>query len=203
MTSRPTILVISNLMCRYTGESVRTKGNPSDLKVVRGSKEKHIFIHGNFDVYYLYRNPGAADDPRLNVLKREWLAGKRCLDIGCNSGAITIEIARAFGCRWVCAVCFICRVFLCLYKNPIFFWMMWYFWMVCRYFILEWMSGIQKSLEVHDMDDLNCVSTCIPGWKSNIHRFVWLISYIWMKCLAVIRERMSDDDMSIWMTWHI
>jgi len=29
---------------------------------------KRKFLDGNYDTYYNYRNPGAADDPRLEVL---------------------------------------------------------------------------------------------------------------------------------------
>ena len=32
------------------------------------------------------------EDPRLKVFKKEWFEGKDCLDIGCNSGMVTIQI---------------------------------------------------------------------------------------------------------------
>nr|GLL21837.1 probable RNA methyltransferase At5g51130 [Ipomoea trifida] len=35
---------------------------------------------------------GLDEDPRLKAMKKEWLEGKNCLDIGCNSGAVTIPI---------------------------------------------------------------------------------------------------------------
>jgi len=35
---------------------------------------------------------GVDEDPRLKVFKKEWFEGKDCLDIGCNSGIITIQI---------------------------------------------------------------------------------------------------------------
>lgn len=34
------------------------------------------------------------EDPRLNVMRSEWFQGKDCLDIGCNSGNITISIGK-------------------------------------------------------------------------------------------------------------
>ncbi|KAI3901732.1 hypothetical protein MKW92_051489, partial [Papaver armeniacum] len=43
-------------------------------------------------------------DPRLMVLKKEWFEDKDCLDIGCNQGLITIEIAKTFRCRSVLGV---------------------------------------------------------------------------------------------------
>lgn len=36
------------------------------------------------------------EDPRLNILKKEWFEDKDCLDIGCNSGIITISIGNRF-----------------------------------------------------------------------------------------------------------
>lgn len=36
------------------------------------------------------------EDPRLKAMKREWFEGKDCLDIGCNSGLITITIGKQF-----------------------------------------------------------------------------------------------------------
>lgn len=52
------------------------------------------------------------EDPRLKVMKREWFEGKDCLDIGCNSGLITIAIGKQF-CTWI----FTLRcTSLCLFK---------------------------------------------------------------------------------------
>ncbi|KAL0410627.1 UNVERIFIED_CONTAM: putative RNA methyltransferase [Sesamum latifolium] len=47
---------------------------------------------------------GLDEDPRLKVMKREWFEGKDCLDIGCNSGLMTIAIAKKFGCRSILGV---------------------------------------------------------------------------------------------------
>ena len=33
---------------------------------------------------------GLEEDPRIKVMRKEWFEGKNCLDIGCNSGLITI-----------------------------------------------------------------------------------------------------------------
>ena len=38
------------------------------------------------------------EDPRLKVMKKEWFEGKDCLDIGCNSGIITITIGKSILC---------------------------------------------------------------------------------------------------------
>ena len=42
--------------------------------------------------------PGVWWDPRLALLRPEWFAGKTCLDIGCNSGYLTMSIANGFKC---------------------------------------------------------------------------------------------------------
>ena len=53
--------------------------------------------YGNFSYYYGYRNPmNCKDDQRLDLLQPEWIKNNRCLDIGCNAGFITVEIAKRF-----------------------------------------------------------------------------------------------------------
>ncbi|GMF23596.1 unnamed protein product [Phytophthora fragariaefolia] len=54
---------------------------------------------GNFRSYYTYRlgqkhQGELEDDPRLAALDKFWFEGKRGLDIGCNSGELTIAIAK-------------------------------------------------------------------------------------------------------------
>lgn len=57
------------------------------------SKQRR-FQYGNYSKYYGYRNPGRCDDPRLDVFKAAWFAGKDILDLGCNSGHLTLSIAK-------------------------------------------------------------------------------------------------------------
>ena len=61
-------------------------------------KRKHqkTFLYGNYNRYYGYRNPMVHDDPRLKLLNREWFQDKTVLDVGCNIGNVTLEIARDF-----------------------------------------------------------------------------------------------------------
>lgn len=41
-------------------------------------------------------------DPRLDRLPPEWFEGKKCLDVGCNAGHLTLAIVRRFRpCRMV------------------------------------------------------------------------------------------------------
>ncbi|XP_017287495.1 7SK snRNA methylphosphate capping enzyme [Kryptolebias marmoratus] len=54
------------------------------------------FQYGNYNKYYGYRNPGSSEDPRIHVLRQEWFEGKDVLDLGCNSGHLTLYIAKMF-----------------------------------------------------------------------------------------------------------
>ncbi|XP_077361744.1 7SK snRNA methylphosphate capping enzyme isoform X2 [Festucalex cinctus] len=57
-------------------------------------QQKKKFQYGNYNKYYGYRNPCASEDPRIHVLRPEWFEGKRVLDLGCNSGHLTLYIAK-------------------------------------------------------------------------------------------------------------
>ncbi|KAM4727449.1 7SK snRNA methylphosphate capping enzyme isoform 1-T2 [Anableps anableps] len=60
-------------------------------------KEHHKkFQYGNYNKYYGYRNPNCSEDPRIHVLRQEWFKGKDVLDLGCNSGHLTLYIAKMF-----------------------------------------------------------------------------------------------------------
>ncbi|KAL2079393.1 hypothetical protein ACEWY4_025137 [Coilia grayii] len=52
------------------------------------------YQYGNYSHYYGYRRPGLMEDPRLAVLKPEWFRKKKVLDLGCNTGHITLAIAK-------------------------------------------------------------------------------------------------------------
>ncbi|KAA0706439.1 7SK snRNA methylphosphate capping enzyme [Triplophysa tibetana] len=52
------------------------------------------FQHGTCSRYYGYRTPELNADPRLAVFKPEWFHNKKVLDVGCNTGHITLAIAR-------------------------------------------------------------------------------------------------------------
>lgn len=53
---------------------------------------KKVFPFGNYDRYYGYRTENGEQDPRMKCLRREWFQSKKCLDIGCNIGKLTMEI---------------------------------------------------------------------------------------------------------------
>ncbi|KAL3614605.1 hypothetical protein CASFOL_041691 [Castilleja foliolosa] len=67
--------------------------------------KKEVAIFGNYRNYYGYRvGQDLDEDPRLKMMKKEWFEGKDCLDIGCNSGLMTISLAKKFGCRSILGV---------------------------------------------------------------------------------------------------
>ncbi|GAA97542.1 uncharacterized protein L969DRAFT_56120 [Mixia osmundae IAM 14324] len=52
-------------------------------------------LHGNYKAYYGKRDEAAhSPDPRLAALDPAWFKHGRILDIGCNVGKVTIEVAR-------------------------------------------------------------------------------------------------------------
>ena len=60
-------------------------------------KQSKVFRYGNYDQYYGYRNKEESKwDPRLSLIQAEWVNDKRILDIGCNAGLLTIQIAQKF-----------------------------------------------------------------------------------------------------------
>lgn len=57
-------------------------------------KPQRRFQYGNYSRYYGYRTPSLTADPRLAFFKPEWFRGKKVLDVGCNTGHVTLAIAR-------------------------------------------------------------------------------------------------------------
>ena len=57
--------------------------------------KNRMYIYGNYPCYYGYRME-CSQDPRMQLLEPSLFTNKKCLDIGCNTGAITTRIARHF-----------------------------------------------------------------------------------------------------------
>ncbi|KAG8838316.1 hypothetical protein FRC20_006458 [Serendipita sp. 405] len=54
-------------------------------------------VYGNYHGYYIKRsNISSSLDPRLNLLPDDIFKGKRVLDLGCNEGWLTVDIAQHF-----------------------------------------------------------------------------------------------------------
>lgn len=51
--------------------------------------------------YYKRRLLAQWRDPRVELLRAEWVSGKKCLDVGCNEGVFTILVANKFAPRMI------------------------------------------------------------------------------------------------------
>eukprot|EP00826_Nyctotherus_ovalis_P019439 TRINITY_DN15997_c0_g1_i2.p1 TRINITY_DN15997_c0_g1~~TRINITY_DN15997_c0_g1_i2.p1 ORF type:complete len:312 (+),score=63.57 TRINITY_DN15997_c0_g1_i2:70-1005(+) len=51
--------------------------------------------------YYKRRLLTQWKDPRVGLLRAEWVSGKKCLDVGCNEGVFTILVADRLGPRMI------------------------------------------------------------------------------------------------------
>lgn len=61
-----------------------------------GRKSRPCFRYGNYRGYYGYRVGAELEDHRLLALLPEWFCGRRCLDIGCNEGLVSLTLAVKF-----------------------------------------------------------------------------------------------------------
>ena len=60
-------------------------------------RQRQCFRYGNYHRYYGYRVGESLEDHRIAHLKREWFHRKRCVDVGCNEGLVSLSIAVSFG----------------------------------------------------------------------------------------------------------
>lgn len=69
--------------------SIPSASNPKHSK-------RPVADRGNYVNYYKKRRTNeSAPDPRLALVPKEWIRGSKCLDVGCNSGLISIEVAQS------------------------------------------------------------------------------------------------------------
>lgn len=80
--------------------------NQEDASSLKKNKpEETAHVSGNYARYYGYRPMSPmGSDPRLKLLDQSWFEGKKCLDIGCNSGKLTAEIAVTFKPRYMLGI---------------------------------------------------------------------------------------------------
>eukprot|EP01114_Cavostelium_apophysatum_P017915 TRINITY_DN5419_c0_g1_i1.p1 TRINITY_DN5419_c0_g1~~TRINITY_DN5419_c0_g1_i1.p1 ORF type:complete len:315 (+),score=81.78 TRINITY_DN5419_c0_g1_i1:116-1060(+) len=71
--------------------SKKVKSADENDKKKKGKENYELYQYGNYKRYYGYRQK---NDERMAVFKREWFEGKTCLDIGCNTGKVTMDVAR-------------------------------------------------------------------------------------------------------------
>lgn len=69
-----------------------------DYGIISVGSDVKSFVHGNYHRYYGYRLKSAhGEDHRISLLEKHWFHKKRCLDIGCNEGVITLDMVAKFG----------------------------------------------------------------------------------------------------------
>lgn len=67
----------------------------ADQRTPKSAAKGSKYRYGNYDKYYSYRNGGVfEDDLRFNLLSKEMFKGKDVLDIGSNTGQVTVRIAK-------------------------------------------------------------------------------------------------------------
>ncbi|XP_075249911.1 7SK snRNA methylphosphate capping enzyme-like isoform X1 [Convolutriloba macropyga] len=74
--------------------TITSENTPSSWKTDKPPKK--VFQFGNYNQYYGYRNPSKCDDGRLAFMSPCWFKEKTVLDIGCNTGHLTLSLARKF-----------------------------------------------------------------------------------------------------------
>ena len=92
---------VTNTTITTTSLTTTTTAAPllSDVAPI-GPNGMRVYIHGNYHRYYGYRIGQAFDeDPRVALFERHWFAKKRCMDVGCNEGIVTLGIAMKYGTR--------------------------------------------------------------------------------------------------------
>ena len=58
--------------------------------------------HGNYKAYYRKRSYDT--DERIANFKSEWFQAKKCIDIGCNEGAVTLKIAETLSPNFIVGI---------------------------------------------------------------------------------------------------
>lgn len=82
----------------YQQHPTSTAGPPARAHEGPIRKRERVAVNGNYIGYYRRRREvqhGELDD-RLELVPREWIRGKRVLDVGANAGEVSIELAQRF-----------------------------------------------------------------------------------------------------------
>lgn len=87
---------------------------------------KRQFVYGNYPAYYGYRTPGGSShelsaqieaDQRLTHFQSHWFEGKDCLDVGCNTGLVTLSVAQHYSVKSMVGVDIDGSLILKAYRN--------------------------------------------------------------------------------------
>ena len=99
------IAPVDDSMKSSVSETASATTRPQKREKSKKRKDAARFCYGNYNRYYGYRNRGVMErDPRLSVIPPELIKGKDVLDVGCNTGQITIVAARDFSPRSITGI---------------------------------------------------------------------------------------------------
>ena len=83
-------------LSRQSSNQKTSESEASGSKRLKPPHKQKKFIYGNYNQYYGYRNPTTECDHRIKCFCAEWFEGKEVLDIGCNVGHLTLDIAKSY-----------------------------------------------------------------------------------------------------------
>ncbi|MES1906126.1 MAG: hypothetical protein MHPSP_003724 [Paramarteilia canceri] len=66
--------------------------------------KRKTFRYGNYLNYYGYRLGKSMEDHRLQLIQSEWIDEKSILDVGCNSGCFTLDLALKFSPKYIVGI---------------------------------------------------------------------------------------------------
>lgn len=91
---------ITRMLYSMVHDAMETDSLPTDK---RSSSHKHPrALHGNYTNYYAKRSdPPHVLDPRLSLIPARYWVGKAVLDLGCNSGRVTLQVGQLLGAKSV------------------------------------------------------------------------------------------------------
>ncbi|KAJ0043791.1 hypothetical protein Pint_17856 [Pistacia integerrima] len=85
-------------------EDEKKKKRSKKNKQTKQAEDIACGVSMSLSVCFVKIGEGLDEDLRLKVFKKEWFQCKNGLDIGCNSGIITIQIAKTFQCRRILGI---------------------------------------------------------------------------------------------------
>lgn len=77
----------------YLSKTLKSDIRRKSIKWPPDPVPKPYLAYGNYPSYYGKRG---SSDNRIKLFAKDWFRGKRVIDVGCNSGHVSIDIASQF-----------------------------------------------------------------------------------------------------------
>lgn len=78
------------------GGSGYNAGTADRDRVLSKKDRRPCYRYGNYPRYYSYRVGPSMEDHRLAALRRGIFEGKRCVDVGCHEGMVSLSLGAAY-----------------------------------------------------------------------------------------------------------